>query len=203
MSAIRRHSLSASRFREADPLCGTSYKLSAASFGLVEVVIGVSILTVSIGVLFGVIVASQKIAAEATIKIQVALLLQEGAEAVRYLRDANLNTWSTFKAHGNGPSAVSKCLGISNNQYTLSDAAVSAPFCTPIFTQPASTGVSLVRTLSFRCANRDTSSNMITSWGGCTSVNDTNVIKAKITVSWAGRNGATKSEYLETIVTNR
>lgn len=94
-----------------------SHKLPAASFGLVEVVIGVSILGVGFGLLFGIAFASLRLASDASTKIQAARLLEEGAEAARMLRDID-NGWTFITNNLSG----AKCLQYVSGGYNISTA---------------------------------------------------------------------------------
>ncbi|MEK7660321.1 MAG: DNRLRE domain-containing protein [Patescibacteria group bacterium] len=102
-----------------NPLAAPSSKLQAASFGLVEVVIGVSILGVGFGLLFGIAFASVRLATDATIKIQVALLLEEGAEAIRMLRDTD-DGWTTFFTDSDADN-VERCLLSVGSSFDIDD----------------------------------------------------------------------------------
>lgn len=174
-------------------LQATSYQLSAASFGLVEVIIGVSVLAASVVILFSVILYSQRVAADATTKIQVALLLQEGAEAIRSLRDVHAGqaTWnSSISNYGDG---AKRCIIFSASSYSITN---------PSSTNCASELGKYERSLTLQCANRDLPGN-IEGWTNCGSAEDPNTVKALISVSWVNRNGVTKNEPLETIIINR
>ena len=66
-------------------------------FGLVEVVVGVAIMTLTLYALFFASQSSLRLSREATRRVQASFLLEEGAEALRTLRDRD---WNNLPASG-------------------------------------------------------------------------------------------------------
>jgi len=105
---------------------GTSIKPKAQrAFGLIEIVIAVSIITVALAFLFNVAVMSLRVADNANKKIQAANLLEEGYEAIRAQRDGN-PSWTTFTT-GNLASGT-RCLEFVGGSYTY-DPAIPETDC--------------------------------------------------------------------------
>lgn len=102
----------------------TQRSQNTSSFGLVEVVIGVSILSAGFGILFGVAFAAVRLASDATTRIQVSLLLEEGIEAMRMLRSVD-SGWTTYYADTDADN-VERCLLSSGNSYGVDTAATFA-----------------------------------------------------------------------------
>ncbi len=208
--------LSVSSPRTAPPLQATSYKLPASSFGLVEVVVGVSILGVSISVLFGVIFFAQRIAADATTQIQATLYMQEGAEAARYFRDLYINEglWDTTLLGWGDTLNKHYCISygaIAEKLYgvTLSHVAPATPPpnpCPSLTTGSKSDATKYVRTIQFSCATRSDQNDpdKITGFIACSADGaDKDTVRVTTSVAWTNRSGQTQQGQLETIITNR
>lgn len=107
-------------FRDWDLEIGTSIKPKAQrAFGLIEIVVAVSILTIALAFLFNVAVVSLQLANDASKRIEAANFLEEGYEVVRSVRDESLDAgnWSTFtNAVGLGGE---RCLQFSGAQHTF------------------------------------------------------------------------------------
>ena len=71
-----------------------SFKIKSSKHGftLVEIIVGLAIFVSLVASVYGSVLLSNKAVAKASAKIQAAFLLEEGVEAVRYLRN---QSWST------------------------------------------------------------------------------------------------------------
>ncbi len=94
-----------------------------SSFGLVEVVVAISIIGATFGILVSLALTSLTLTQEATRRNQTALLLEEGAEAMRILRaqKTTIDGWDTYFADNNStlPLGQERCLKFSNGNYTV------------------------------------------------------------------------------------
>ena len=141
-------------------------------FMMVEILVAVSIITISILGAMAVCQKSVYVSREALHETQAAFLLEEGAEAVRIGRD---NAWSNISGLTPG---VNYYPTFSGGTWTLS----STPNTIDIFT----------RTASIANVNRDNTSKDIASIG----TNDPQTKLVTITVSW-GEGGVALSKTVQ------
>lgn len=147
-------------------------------FGLVEVIVGVSIISLSILSVMLVAQLSQKVVGESTRKIQAAFLAEEGVEALKSMRDTSwqnnidlLNAGSDYHLSFNGTAWVS----------TTSNAYIDNIF---------------ERKFVIDNVNRDASDDIAASGAV-----DPHTKKVTIFVSWSARNGTT-TKSISTYITN-
>ncbi|MFA5791956.1 MAG: hypothetical protein WC884_02875 [Candidatus Paceibacterota bacterium] len=141
-------------------------------FMIVEVLIAASIITISILAAMTVTQKSVYVSRQAFHATQAAFLLEEGAEAVRVLRD---NNWTNISLLTIGTNYYPT---FSGGTWTLS----STPNTIDIFT----------RTVSTANVNRDNTTKDISSIG----TNDPGTKLITVTVSW-GEGGVTKTKTLQ------
>jgi Tfp pilus assembly protein PilV len=135
-------------------------KIKQSGFMMVEVVVVVSIITVSVLAFMAVAQKSIYLARQSTHTAQAGFLLEEGAEAVRILRD---NAWSNISGLTVGTNYYPT---FSGNSWTLS-------------TTPNTVGI-FTRTVTVANVNRDNSTQDISSTGS----DDPSTKLVVVTVSW-------------------
>jgi Tfp pilus assembly protein PilV len=138
-------------------------KSTNCGFLMVEVLVAVSIIAISILAAMAVAQKSIYVAREATHMSQASFLLEEGAEAVRVLRDNNWSNISGLTLNTN------YYLKFSNGTWSLTSTAGDGTV--GIFT----------RTVSVASVNRDNTTKDIVSTGGTL---DSGTKMVTLTVSW-------------------
>jgi Tfp pilus assembly protein PilV len=142
-------------------------KTSSSGFGLIEVVIGAAIISISLFGIVSLFGKSIQISREIGKKVQAGFLLEEGAEAVRIMRDSSWSNISTlnnstdyYLVFANGTWATSTVNtfidGKFERKFTLSDV--------------------------YRDGNDDIAPS---------GTLDTGIKKVNISVSWFGKNATT------------
>lgn len=171
-----------------------SSKLVAA-FGLAEIVIGISIIAVAFGALFTVALISLRIADDATYKIQAALLLEEGAEAMRFVRDKSTIFATDF------PAPATRYLNVTSSvEYGTSCAEPDCPTKNVSLPEPPAANIhQFTRIVKIDSVCRDGSGNIT----GTCGTTDIDTKKLTFKVFWTNRKGAIKTESLEMYLTNR
>lgn len=158
-------------------LCISKFLRSNLGFGLIEVLVAVSIITVAFLAIGQVSIVSLKATQERDARTQAINIAREGIEAVRMIRDAgwtdnisNLNFGSTYYlATSSGAWILTTTNpGIINNKFT--------------------------RTILVNNVSRDSNDDIISAGG----TNDTGTKKITSTVSW----GSGKSVKLVAYITN-
>lgn len=150
-----------------------------SGFMTVEILVAISIITVSILAAMTVAQKSIYVSRQAFHTTQAAFLLEEGAEAVRILRD---NAWTNISS-----------LTVGANYYpTFSDG-------TWMLSATANTVGIFTRAVTFTNVNRDGDSNIVTSGGMLESPIFTKLVT--VTVSWL-EGGVTVNKTLQFYIMN-
>lgn len=158
---------------------GLTHRSMTEGILMVEVLVAVSIITVSILAAMLVTQKSVAVSRQSFHATQAAYLLEEGAEAVRILRD---NAWTNISGLTAGTTYYPK---FSGGTWTLS--TTSSDGSVDIFT----------RTVSIAAVNRDNTTKDISGAG----TNDPNTKLFTVTVSWT-ENGATSTKTLQLYIIN-
>lgn len=155
----------------------TDYRLQTnLGFALVEVLVAVSIITGSVLATVNVAQKSIQTSRFSLHQAQATLLLEEGAEAVRSVRDTS---WIGISALTSGTLYYPTYVGV----WTLS---------------PTSTSVGLfTRTVTFANVSRDANGDIVSSGG----TSDTGTRQVTVTVSWP-ESGTTQTKSISFYVTN-
>jgi Tfp pilus assembly protein PilV len=153
--------------------------IKKGGFMMVEILVAVSIATASILTATAVAQKSIYVSRLAFHTTQAAFLLEEGAEAVRIIRD---NAWSNISALTPGAT------------YYLSFSDLSSTW---ILSNTANTVGIFTRTVSFANVNRDNLTKDI----GSTGTNDPDTKLVTITVSWS-EGGVTVTKNLQFYIMN-
>jgi Tfp pilus assembly protein PilV len=151
-------------------------KKSANGFFLVEVVVATAVIAIVLVALLGAISKSVQVSTLALQKTQAAYLLDEGAEAVKFIRNGS---WDSIVAVADDTPYY---LSLTGSTWTLT-------------TVPASID-GFTRTVVFSSVYRDGQSDIATSGAV-----DGGTRKAVISVSWQGQNGEV-TESLPLYITN-
>lgn len=146
-------------------------------FFLIEVVVATAVISTVLVILLGAISNSVDISALALQRTQAGYLLEEGAEAIKVIRDS---AWANIS---NLTVNTDYYLSWSGSTWVLT----SAPNTNGIFT----------RTAQCQNVSRDTNNDIVTTGG----TNDAGTKKCIITVSWTGARGA-QSESLSFYLAN-
>lgn len=153
--------------------CPKSYAMRCRrGFMMVEILVAMSIVTVSILAAMAVTQKSISVSRQAVHSSQASFLLEEGAEIVRILRD---NAWINISS-----------LNIATNYYPT----FSSPNWS-LSTTPNTVGI-FTRTVVISLVNRDNTTKDISNSG----TNDTGTKLVAVTVTWV-ENGATVSKTLK------
>ncbi|MBU3668441.1 MAG: hypothetical protein FGM57_00570 [Candidatus Taylorbacteria bacterium] len=153
-----------------------------SGLSLVEVLIAAAIMTASVSSIIGAYGGLTALSIKNTAYVQAAMLLEEGAEAVKMMRDSG---WSQNIAS----QANNTALGLAWSSSTGWRATSSVPLVDGFF----------YRTVTFSAVSRDASTfDIVTSGGNA----DSNTRKATISVSWFA-NGATTTRTIDTYIHNR
>ncbi len=153
--------------------------LNTAGSALLEVLFGVSVVSIVLLSLLGAYNIYLKNAFRLTEKVQASFLAEEGVEAIRVIRDSSFST---------GLSTL-----VSNTSYYFSfeggtwKATTSDIFIDGLFS----------RKFVVSNVSRDANDDIVTSGG----TNDSNTKKAVVTVSW-NSGGATSTVSISTYITN-
>lgn len=155
---------------------------STSGLSLVEVLIASAIISVSIASIMGAYGGLTALSIKNTPYVQAAMLLEEGAEAVKMMRDSgwsqNINTLTNGTPYGFTWAAATGWRATS-----------TIPMIDSFF----------YRTVTLTSVSRDSGTFDIVSTGGTT---DANTRKATISVSWLS-NGATTTRSLDMYIHNR
>lgn len=140
-------------------------------FGLFEIIIGVSIIALVIGGGFMVVQSSSIYQAQAADRVRAELLLQEGAEVVRLIRDTDWGLLAVLQ-----PDRDYWFL-FSNGVWSVSNSA------TPDLFQKFD------RRFQVKTVERDASGNIVSSGG----VVDPHILRADVSVQWESGDDAKSS----------
>ena len=151
---------------------------TSSGFFLIEVVVAASIIATVLILLLASIQDSVEASQRSLERTQASYLLEEGAEAVKTIRDSG---WTSISGVTNGTTYY---LSWNGTTWSLTTTLQT----TDIFT----------RTIVFSAVSRDTNDDIMTSGG---TVADTGTEKVTVNVSWLSQSG-TKSESLELYIAN-
>ncbi len=149
-------------------------------FGIIEIIIGSALISISLFSLAAVSGAAFKVAENTTRKIQASFLLEEGMEAIRFLRD---ESWSLNIAPLN--AATPYYLNFSAGKWQI----ISSP-------TPNIDGI-FERTFIISNVYRNIDDDIVSSGG----ILDAGTKKITFSVSWSLR-GATTTKNLSAYITN-
>lgn len=155
-------------------------KKPVKGMSLVEVLVASAIIMTSVVAIMGAYGGLSTLSMGNTPKVQAAMLLEEGAEALRLMRDAGYASQIASLSNG-----TSYGLAWSNGQWraTTTRAAIDSQF---------------YRTFTLSAVNRDATSYNIVATGGTP---DAGTRKATVSVSWRDR-GATSTRTVELYIYN-
>ncbi len=153
-----------------------------SGLSLVEVLIASAIIATSVASIIGAYGGLTSLSIKNTPYVQAAMLLEEGTEAVKMMRD---NSWSSNIS--NKTNGVP--YGFSWNSSTGWSATTSVPLVDEFF----------YRTVTFSAVSRDSTSFDIVTSGGAV---DSGTRKATVSVSWV-HNGATTTRSIDMYIHNR
>jgi len=148
-------------------------------FGLIEVVVAVSIISSSILFVMFVAQLSQRVIGDGVSRLQAAFLAEEGMEAVKIIRD---ESWQS------GIDSLQAGL----NYYLIFNGSAWNATSSPVLVDDV-----FERTFAVENVGRDANDDIIELGG----INDHDTKKIVVSVSWRGRNGTT-TESMSTYITN-
>jgi hypothetical protein len=146
---------------------------------IVEIIIAAGIIAVSVTGIAGAIQIYSKIVYQNTRQSQAVLMLDEGAEAIQYMRDMGFQTYIEPLNIGEDYSIYWNGTG-----YELATTTILLPY-------------DMTRTVAFAEVRRDGSDQIVTSGGSI----DLNTKKAIITITWPYKN-ETKTLVSEMLIHN-
>ncbi|MEK9182160.1 MAG: hypothetical protein AAB781_01055 [Patescibacteria group bacterium] len=155
-----------------------SKKPFSKGFGLVEIIIGSTILTVSLIAISTYFQKSLQLSQDSGKTVQASFLLEEGIEAVKFFRDTS---WVNISGLTAGTSYFFQFDG---TKWATTSANV---FVDGVFE----------RKLTIDNVPRDVNDDIVSSGG----TDDPDTKKATVSVSWLGRNGTT-TKSISTYITN-
>ncbi len=144
-----------------------NYKINNSGFGLIEVVIGAAIISISLFGMVSMFSKSIQISREVGKKVQASFLLEEGVEAVRIMRDSS---WSNISSLSNSTDYY---LVFSNGSWATS-------------TMNTFIDGKFERKFVLSNVYRDSNDDIATS-----GTLDTGIKKITVSVSWFGKNSTT------------
>lgn len=153
-------------------------KYRSKGFGLIEIIIGSTILTVSLIAISAYFQKSLQLSQDSAKTVQASFLLEEGIEVAKFFRDTS---WQNISG-----------LTVGSSYYFQFDGAKWATTTSNVFVD----GV-FERKLVINNASRDANDDIVSSGG----TNDADTKKATVSVSWLGRNGTT-TKSISTYITN-
>lgn len=152
--------------------------LISKGFGLVEIVVGASILTISLIGVSGYFQKALQLSQDSHKLVKASFLLEEGVEIAKFFRDT-----SWLNISGLSPGAT---------YYLRFDGVRWATTTSNIFIDNI-----FERKLIINNVSRDSNDDIISSGG----TNDPDTKKVSVSVSWLGRNGTT-TKTISTYITN-
>ena len=153
------------------------YKKSKG-FGLIEIIIGSAILTVSLIAISTYFQKSLQLSQDSGKTVQAGFLLEEGVEVVKFFRDTSWVNISSLTA--------------GSSYYLQFDGSKWATTSSNVFVD----GI-FERKFVIDNVSRDANDDIVSSGG----TNDADTKKAAVSVSWLGRNGTT-TKSISTYITN-
>ena len=153
-------------------------KSSGKGFGLIEIIVGSAILTVSLIAISTYFQKSLQLSQDSRKTVQASFLLEEGIEVVKFFRDTS---WQNISGLTAG-TAYYLQFGASKWATTSSNIFVDNIF---------------ERKIVIDNVSRDANDDIVSSGG----TNDADTKKSTVSVSWLGRNGTT-TKSISTYLTN-
>lgn len=153
-------------------------KCHSKGFGLIEIVIGSTILTVSLIAISTYFQKSLQLSQDSGKTTQASFLLEEGIEAVKFFRDTS---WQNISS-----------LTVGTSYYLQFDGTKWATTSSNVFVD----GI-FERKLVINNVSRDANDDIVFSGG----TDDSDTKKVTVSVSWLGRNGTT-TKTISTYITN-
>lgn len=147
-------------------------------FGLIEIIIGSTILTVSLIAISTYFQKSLQLSQDSGKTVQASFLLEEGIEVIKFFRDTS---WTNISG-----------LTVGTSYYFQFDGTKWATTTSNVFVD----GI-FERKLVIDNVSRDVSDDIVSSGG----TNDADTKKATVSVSWLGRNGTT-TKSISTYIAN-
>src|SRR3989338_3569679 len=157
-----------------------------AGFGLLEIVIAVSIIGATVFALSSVFLMSNKLETRASNQIRANFLAEEGLEALRFLRD---KSWSGHLASLNTTTAYYLSFNAGDSSWSVTTS------------NPGMIDGLYARSFSVEAVNRNGSDDIVSSGGTL----DPNTKKFNVNISWKERGAystTTLSTYLSDIFQN-
>ena len=151
-------------------------KSKSRGFSLIEVLIACAIISTSTFALMSAAAKGNQLSVKAVRQTQASFLLEEGAEAVKSIRDADWNTISGLTVG----ATYYLTFNTGTNLWSLGTTPVSTIDST------------FTRTVVLSAVNRDASDDIVTSGGTL----DTRTKKVTVNVSWTTSGGETSSKDL-------
>lgn len=153
-------------------------KCHLRGFGLIEIVIGSTILTISLIAISTYFQKSLQLSQDSGKIVQASFLLEEGVEAAKFFRDTSWQNISGLTA------GASYFLQFDGTKWATTSSNI---FVDGVFE----------RKLVIDNVARDANDDIVSSGG----TNDADTKKATVSVSWLGRNGTT-TKSISTYITN-
>ena len=164
-------------------------KNNQLGFSLIEVLIACSIISLSMFALMSTAQKGLSLSSEALLKSQASFLLEEGAEAVKSVRDNNWTTISNLSLN----TPYHAFFNTSTNLWVLDTSTTSLASSVPTYPIDGTFN----RTITIYSVSRDANDD-ITESGGTL---DAGTKKVTVTVSWVSSNGS-NSKSLSFYITN-
>lgn len=153
-------------------------KLIPRGFGLIEIVVGSTILTISLIAISGYFQKALQLNQDSGKTAQASFLLEEGIEVVKFFRDTS---WLNISG-----------LTVGASYFLQFDGAKWATTSSNVFVDNV-----FERKLVINNVSRDTNDDIVSSGG----TEDTDTKKVTVSVSWLGKNGTT-TKSISTYLTN-
>ncbi|KKR45209.1 MAG: hypothetical protein UT80_C0041G0014 [Parcubacteria group bacterium GW2011_GWC1_40_13] len=164
--------------RSSQKFLNKFHKSKSKGFGLIEIIIGSAILTVSLIAISTYFQKSLQLSQDSGKTVQAGFLLEEGVEVVKFFRDTS---WVNISG-----------LTAGTSYYLQFDGTKWATTSSNVFVDGIFERKFVVDNVS-----RDANDDIVSSGG----TNDADTKKATVSVSWLGRNGTT-TKSISTYITN-
>ena len=164
--------------RSSQKFLNKFHKSKSKGFGLIEIIIGSAILTISLIAISTYFQKSLQLSQDSGKTVQAGFLLEEGVEVVKFFRDTS---WVNISG-----------LTAGTFYYLQFDGTKWATTSSNVFIS----GV-FERKLVINNVSRDANDDIVSSGG----TNDADTKKVTVSVSWLGRNGTT-TKSISTYITN-
>ncbi|KKR53611.1 MAG: hypothetical protein UT90_C0006G0023 [Parcubacteria group bacterium GW2011_GWA1_40_21] len=166
------------QMRSSQKFLNKFHKSKSKGFGLIEIIIGSAILTVSLIAISTYFQKSLQLSQDSGKTVQAGFLLEEGVEVVKFFRDTS---WVNISG-----------LTAGTSYYLQFDGTKWATTSSNVFVDGIFERKFVVDNVS-----RDANDDIVSSGG----TNDADTKKATVSVSWLGRNGTT-TKSISTYITN-